>query len=231
MMAREGIPFVVVGLALTLLLLIVATRWDSRWFFWAGVLLGLLTMFTIFFFRDPERSFRNAPGALVSPADGKVIGVEQLESFPTMSGRVVKISIFLSVFDVHVNRVPADGEVEYVKYNPGKFFAAFDDKASTLNEQTEIGIRASGQSIVVKQIAGLIARRIVCRLHEKETVIAGARFGLIRFGSRTELFVPASSRIEVKLGDRVRGGETILGYLPTTKQSREPIAAQGSESE
>ena len=231
MIAREGTPFIGIGLIVTILLLLAATRWDSRWLFGVGVLSGLLTMFTVFFFRDPERSSQRMAGILLSPADGKVINVELLPSYPGFSDKVVKVSIFLSVFDVHVNRIPADGKVEYVKYNPGKFFAAFEDKASALNEQTEIGIRASGQLIIVKQIAGLIARRIVCRLHDDDTVVAGARFGLIRFGSRTELFVSASSTIGVKQGDRVRGGETVLGYLSTLERDAKSTTMQGSSHE
>ena len=117
--------------------------------------------------------------------------------------------------DVHINRVPIAGTVDYVKYNPGQFFPAFVEKASEKNEQTEIGITTRSDSrVVVKQIAGIIARRIICRLTKGDSVQAGERFGMIRFGSRTELFVPADSRIEVSMGDKVRGAATIIGYLP-----------------
>jgi phosphatidylserine decarboxylase len=129
----------------------------------------------------------------------------------------VKVSIFLSVFDVHVNRVPAKGTVDYIKYNPGKFFAAFKDKASDQNEQTEIGMTASsGEKIIFKQIAGLIARRIVCHLDKGDRVDAGQRFGIIRYGSRAELIVPSGCDIRVKVGQHVAGGETVIGYLPGT---------------
>ena len=224
MIAREGLPFILGGLLLTVLSVYFATRFDSRWLFGVGVVFGLLTLFTTFFFRDPERDFADAPGVLVSPADGKVIGVDTLAAHPFFSGSVTKISIFLSVFDVHVNRVPATGTIDYVKYNPGKFFAAFEDKASELNEQTEIGMTAAnGQRLLFKQIAGLIARRIVCRLTDGASVRAGERCGLIRFGSRTELFVPHDSDIRVKTGDHVAGGRTIIGYLNPSPVSSTPF--------
>lgn len=215
MIAREGIPFVLIGLVLTLLSIWGATRWDSRWLFGTALVFGILTLFTLFFFRDPERNFANGPGVLVSPADGKVIDIRTGSGHPFLEGEFTKVSIFLNVFDVHVNRIPSDGSIDYVKYNPGKFFAAFEDKASELNEQTEIGMTTStGHKIMFKQIAGLIARRIVCRLKDGDKVTGGNRFGLIRFGSRTELFVPSGTALKIKVGDRVAGGETIIGMLP-----------------
>lgn len=215
MIAREGIPFVFIGLVLTLLAIWGATRWDSRWLFGTALVFGVLTLFTLFFFRDPERSFANGSGVLVSPADGKVIDIRTGSGHPFLEGEFTKVSIFLNVFDVHVNRIPSDGSIDYVKYNPGKFFAAFEDKASELNEQTEIGMTTStGHKIMFKQIAGLIARRIVCRLTDGDKVTGGDRFGLIRFGSRTELFVPSGTALKIKVGDRVAGGETIIGMLP-----------------
>ncbi len=214
MIAREGIPFILIGLVLTVVLLYATTRWDSRVLLVLSVLAAILTVFVVYFFRDPDRTFQTAPGALVSPADGKVLGVERLATQPFIGGEAVKISIFLSVFDVHVNRIPSDGSIEYVKYTPGKFFAAYLDKASEDNEHTEIGMTSKdGHRILFKQIAGILARRIVCRLKDRDSVQAGERFGLIRFGSRTELVVPADSRILVKPGDRVYGGKTIIGYL------------------
>lgn len=215
MIAREGWPFILIGLVLTVVAIWGATRWDSRWLFGAAVIFGVLTLFTLFFFRDPDRQFANGAGVLVSPADGKVIDIRTGSGHPFLPGEYTKISIFLNVFDVHVNRIPTDGVIDYVKYNAGKFFAAFEDKASELNEQTEIGMTTSGgDKVVFKQIAGLIARRIVCRLTSGDKVSAGSRFGLIRFGSRTELFVPMGTTLAVKVGDRVAGGETIIGTLP-----------------
>ena len=219
MIAREGYPFILIGLVLTVLLILLATRGNSLWLFCLSAILGLLTLFVTFFFRDPDRSFALEPGLLVSPADGKVIKVEQLASHPFIGGPAAKISIFLSVFDVHVNRVPASGVVNYVAYNAGEFFVAYADKASEKNEQTEIGMTTdSGEKILFKQIAGYIARRIVCRLKEGDTVTGGQRFGMIRFGSRAELFVPASAMVLVKAGERVLGGETPLARLATKTQ-------------
>ncbi len=215
MIAREGLPFIAIGLVLTVTSILAASRWDSKVLLGMSAVFALLTVFTVFFFRDPDRSFEPEPGILVAPADGKVLAVEEIGFHEYVGGDAIKISIFLSVFDIHVNRVPADGAVEYVKYIPGEFHMAFVDKASELNEQTEIGIRtASGHKVVVKQIAGLIARRIVCCLTEGMEVVAGDRFGLIRFGSRTELFVPVGTDIQIKAGQRVKGSETVMGFLP-----------------
>jgi phosphatidylserine decarboxylase len=147
MIAREGFPFILIGLALTVVLMLIATKYDSNWAFGTAILFGLLTLFTTFFFRDPNRSVPVTPGMLVSPADGKVIRIDTLENHQYVGGKTIKVSIFLSVFDVHVNRVPAEGRIEYVKYNPGKFFAAFADKASELNEQTEIGMTTSSDRV------------------------------------------------------------------------------------
>lgn len=224
MIAREGLPFILGGLVVSVILILAAVRYDSRWLFSFGIVATLLTLFCIFFFRDPERSFTAEPRMLISPADGKVVQIKRIDDHPFIGGPATQVSIFLNVFDVHVNRIPTDGVVEYVKYNPGKFLAAYDDKASEVNEQTDIGIRSSdGHRLVVKQIAGLIARRIVCRLNEGDTVSIGNRFGLIKFGSRTDLIVPEDSRIDVAVGDRVKGAETVIGYLPTTAATTVPV--------
>ncbi len=218
MIAREGLPFIVVGLAVTAILVAASLRWDSWWLFSAGALLALLTLFTIFFFRDPPRRVIAEPNLLLAPADGKIVSIDTLENHPYVGGRAVKISIFLSIFDVHINRIPTSGTIDYVQYNPGKFFAAFKDKASQLNEQTEIGIISqAGYKIVVKQIAGLIARRIVCKLSEGESVSVGNRFGMICFGSRADLLVPVDSDLQVHMGDHVKGGLTVIGHLPSGK--------------
>lgn len=227
MIAREGLVFILGGLVVSIALILAAVRFDSRWAFTVGVVTTLLTLFCIFFFRDPNRSFIPSPGMLISPADGKVVQVKRLESHPMIDGPATQVSIFLNVFDVHVNRIPTSGVVEYVNYNPGKFLAAYDDKASLVNEQTEIGIRSEdGHGVVVKQIAGLIARRIVCRLEDGDSVAIGERFGLIRFGSRTDLIVPEDSRIEVSVGERVKGAESVIGYLPQPEPSGKPAEAK-----
>lgn len=224
MIAREGLPFILIGLLLTAACIWGANRFDSRWLFGSALLFGILTLFTLFFFRDPDRSFEKSAGILVSPADGKVIDIRTGSGHPYLEGEYTKVSIFLNVFDVHVNRIPASGVIDYMKYNPGKFFAAFEDKASELNEQTEIGMTTkSGHKIMFKQIAGLIARRIVCRVKQGDKVEAGVRFGLIRFGSRTELFVPKGTELRIRVGERVVGGETIIGMLPVTKDATQSM--------
>lgn len=215
MIAREGIPFVVIGFLLTLIILWVANRFNSLTAFGGASLLGLLTILTTFFFRDPDRQSDAAMNALLAPADGRIVVMQELPHHEFIGGPAVQVSIFLSVFDVHVNRVPISGVIDYVKYNRGKFLAAFVDKASMENEQTEIGMTSTdGTRIVFKQIAGLIARRIVCRLAEGQTVERGERFGLIRFGSRTDLIVPAGTPIDVALEQTVLGGETVIARIP-----------------
>lgn len=214
MIAREGFSIIFVEMCVTAVVLLLAARFDSRLLAIVAGVFAVLTVFSVFFFRDPDRTADQTLGVLVSPADGRILSVEKLEHHDYIGGPAWKVSIFLSVFDVHINRIPCAGTVDYVKYNPGKFFKAFLDKASEENEHTEIGITAtSGQKMIVKQIAGLIARRIICRLKEGDQVTTGARFGLIKFGSRTELFVPIDSEILVAEGDIVKGGATIIGRL------------------
>jgi phosphatidylserine decarboxylase len=177
-------------------------------------MMAVLTVFVAFFFRDPDRRCPNEENALLAPADGKIVAIDSLSHHSFIDGEAIKVSIFLSIFDVHINRIPAGGIVNYVKYIPGKFFAAFHDKASELNERTEIGMTVGfGRKLVVKQIAGVLARRVVCRLQENSVVKAGDRFGMIRFGSRTDLIIPADSELTVEMGDHVTGGETVVGYL------------------
>jgi phosphatidylserine decarboxylase len=183
-------------------------------FIWIGVLILLLTVFVIWFFRNPERTMPENPLQLISPADGRVIRIEEAASVEHPGRSFMKISIFMNVFNVHVNRVPFAGEVISVRYKPGKFLSANLDKASALNERNTVLIRTDdGIEIVTVQIAGLIARRIVCWLKEGMKVTKGERFGLIRFGSRVELFLPLGSTLLVKIGDKVRAGETPIGEL------------------
>lgn len=173
----------------------------------------VLTLFVLFFFRDPERPTPAGQGVVVSPADGRVIVVKDVFEPDYLKQDVKQISIFLSVFNVHVNRVPAGGTVELVKYHPGKFLAAWNDKASTDNEQTAMVISSGGNKVLVKQIAGLIARRIVCYAKDGDAVRTGERYGLIRFGSRVDLFLPKNAAVRVKVGDRVKGARDIIGEL------------------
>jgi phosphatidylserine decarboxylase len=181
-----------------------------------SILLGLLTLFIIYFFRDPERSSGAGDDAVLSPADGTVIDIRHLEDCNNrMGSQALKISIFMSVFNVHVNRIPVKGKISGITYNPGEFFSANLDKASEQNENNGITLDAgNGHRIVFVQIAGLIARRIACWVKEGDLVNAGQRFGLIRFGSRVDIYLPKGSRINIRLKDRVKAGESVIGYLP-----------------
>ena len=162
------------------------------------------------FFRDPERRAPDVPGAVVAPADGKVMEVADVDD--AWVGSAVRLSIFLSPLDVHVNRAPVAASVAGVEYRAGKFLAAYKPEASDVNERCTLEL--AGQAhVTVRQIAGVLARRIVCRVRIGDRVERGERYGLIRFGSRTDLFVPRASEIRVKVGDRVRGGETIMALL------------------
>lgn len=178
---------------------------------WLGRIFYLLCAFTLYFFRDPEREIPQGESLIVSPADGKVVGIDSVEHVPFIDGPAKRISIFLSVFDVHINRAPIRGKIEYRHYAPGEFLPAFEPKASVKNEQNTIGIEdPDGYRVVVKQIAGLIARRILCWKNPGDKVERGDRFGLIRFGSRTDVFLPLDARVEVKLGQRLQGGATVI---------------------
>ena len=163
------------------------------------------------FFRDPERTPPAVAGAVLAPADGKVMGITEVED--AWVGSALRISIFLSPLDVHVNRAPVAGLVGNVTYTPGKFRAAYRPEASDVNERCTVAIEGDSARVAVRQIAGVLARRIVCRVRAGDRLVAGERYGLIRFGSRTDLFVPRGATVRVRVGDRVRGGESIMGVL------------------
>src|SRR5690349_12652739 len=190
-----------------------------------GVVLGLVTAWVAWFFREPKRVTPTRPNIAVAPADGTVSHV--VDAVPPAelglgSQPMTRVSVFLSVFDVHVQRVPADGEVVQVSYHPGKFLSADLDKASEENERNTVWLRTvDGHDLVVVQIAGLVARRIVCEVAEGEKVTAGQTYGLIRFGSRVDLYVPRGSRVLVEAGQRTIGGETVLAELPDRPQETE----------
>ena len=204
--ASEGCPFIIPLAVVTALLF--AFGWKNT-----GNVTLVLTLFVLFFFRDPERVVPEGKGVVVSPADGKVIVIKDIYEPTYLKQDVKQISIFLSVFNVHVNRAPVEGTVELVKYNPGKFHVASVDKASLDNEQTAMVIATGKDKVLVKQIAGLIARRIVCYAKPGDAIKRGERYGLIRFGSRTDIFLPKDAEIKVKLGDRVKGARDIIGVL------------------
>jgi phosphatidylserine decarboxylase len=205
--AAEGWGFILVPLVLAGLL---------AWAGWMKAALGLAVVaaFMAFFFRDPERAAPSVPRAILAPADGKVTAVHPTVDDPFVGPASQAVSIFLSPLDVHVNRSPVAGLVVGVEHRPGAKLAAYRAEASEQNERTTIAIQGDGARVIVRQIAGVLARRIVCRVQPGDRLASGERFGLIKFGSRTDLIVPAGARLQVKVGDRVRGGETVLGVLP-----------------
>ncbi|GAB4333083.1 MAG: phosphatidylserine decarboxylase [Candidatus Abyssubacteria bacterium] len=173
---------------------------------WTGL---ALAVFSVFFFRDPDRTIMAEPGQIFAPADGKVLSIDEVEDTEYMGGRCKRIGIFLSILDVHINRSPIAGKIDLVRYRPGKFSAAYSIEASTSNENNIIGIEGDVK-IMVKQIAGLVARRIVCWCKPHQTVRAGERIGMIRFGSRTELYLPLECEIFVSVGQKVKGGLSLV---------------------
>ncbi|MBN1276356.1 MAG: phosphatidylserine decarboxylase family protein [Deltaproteobacteria bacterium] len=205
--AKEGLPFIILGCAVTAVFIYL------HWSFFS-VLTGIITLFTVFFFRDPSRNNEADENAVLAPADGAILEVVDISDDNPLEEPAKKISIFMSVFNVHVNRVPISGTIKNIVYNPGRFFSANLDKASHYNENNRVIMETSGlKKIVVIQIAGLIARRIACWIKEGDHVKTGQRFGLIRFGSRLEVYIPGNSQINVKPGQKVRAGVTIIGYL------------------
>jgi phosphatidylserine decarboxylase len=204
---REGAPFII-GLGI----LTIALFWIG--FKGLAVLALAIMLFVIFFFRNPERTIPGEQGLLVSPADGRILKVEEVELDGLLKGRFRKVSIFMNVFNVHVNRAPYTGNVVKIEYHSGKFLSADLDKASADNEKNTVLIRTKeGKQLLTIQIAGLIARRIVCWIGEGMEVARGERFGLICFGSRLEVVLPLESKILVRVGQKVRAGETPMGYL------------------
>jgi phosphatidylserine decarboxylase len=204
---KEGFPFVGIGAGVTLLTGLLG---------WTVVTLvaGGITLFTAWFFRNPARVVPQGPGLVVAPADGTVIAIEEEFEPRFIKDRGVRLSIFLNVFDVHVNRIPCEGVVEDIQYQPGAFLVANKPEATLKNEQNALFLRtAQGAKVLCVQVAGLIARRIVCWLSPGDRVMRGERFGLIRFGSRTDTFLPLGTDLRVAVGDRVKGGETIVGVL------------------
>lgn len=205
-LAREGYPFILASIFITITIWFIGLKGLSYLFLGAVI-------FIVSFFRDPERNIPLRENSIVSPADGKVIIVQKVIEDRILKGEAIKVSIFMNVFNVHVNRVPASGKVLGVFYNPGKFFSADKDKASFENEQNALLIEAkNGKRFVVNQIAGLIARRIVCYAKEGDMLEKGNRFGMIRFGSRLDVYLPFDCRINVNLGDKVRAGSSVLAY-------------------
>jgi phosphatidylserine decarboxylase len=205
---RDGLVFILPALGLSLLLFLL--RWPV-----SGTLLLLLAAFIVYFFRDPERQIPAGERLILAPADGHIVTVKPFEEWRGAFGEpLVRISIFLSVFDVHVNRAPIPAIVQTATHTPGRFLAAWGEAASTQNEQTLIHFASPEGDVWVKLIAGLIARRIVCRVRPGQKVAAGERIGLIRFGSRVDVILPAGAELRVRRGQAVKGGSTVLAAIP-----------------
>jgi phosphatidylserine decarboxylase len=203
--AREGYPLIFTAVILTLLAFLAG--WMPL-----GIILGLIAIAIAGFFRDPERQAPVGEGLVVSPADGKVVSIAGVKGDSPFLGSATRVSIFLSPLDVHINRTPVEGKIAKITYQRGRFLAAYKDAASQRNEQNALSIvDGEGRTLGVVQIAGVMARRIICRAKQGDQLARGERFGLIMFGSRTDTYLPSECRIEVREGQRVKGGETVLG--------------------
>jgi phosphatidylserine decarboxylase len=208
--APEGRWFIAVAWVVALALITAAVRAGSIGWIAAAVIMTLLAVWVVAFFRDPERAWSRGPRLIVAPADGKVVSVIEVDEPAFFGGRAQRISIFMNVFDCHVNRYPTDGTVAYRHYNPGAFGHAGAEKASLSNEQASVGLTTPAGNVLVRQIAGLIARRIVTDHPVGTTVHQGQRLGMIRFGSRVDLFLPLGTRVLARVGDTTRVGVTVV---------------------
>ena len=205
-LAREGWPF----LAISLVLALAASAWCLSW----SIPLWIIFLFVVQFFRDPPREVPQDTGAVLSPADGRVIKVERTQDLYGQRDAIL-VSVFMNVFNVHSNRSPVDGKVEKVQYFPGKFVNADLDKASAENERNAVVLKtAGGQTVTFVQVAGLIARRILCYVKAGDTLARGQRYGFIRFGSRVDVYLPLNAGVKVSIGDKVSATTTILAILP-----------------
>jgi len=212
--AREGFVFITIAALIAVGAFALALTRRS-WPLWLlAFVLTLLALWVAYFFRDPERTGERGGAIVVAPADGKVVQVAEVDEPAFIHGRAIRISIFMNVFNVHVNRYPVSGSVKYVHYNPGKFLNAATEKSSLENEQSSVGIDTGKSRVLVRQIAGLIARRIVTYSREGERVQQGERMGIIRFGSRVDVFLPPRSTVRVRAGENTVAGTTVVATLP-----------------
>ncbi len=206
--AVEGLPFVIPVLLITVISAVMLPVWVT-------IICAVLLVFVTAFFRNPKRTIPRDPKAVISPADGKIIEIKQMDEPNFLKARCIRVCVFMNVFNVHINRIPFGGKIKRVQYFPGRFLVASLDKASELNERNAVLIEgAGGVKVLVVQIAGLVARRIVSYVSAGDSVKKGDRFGLIRFGSRLDLYLPVNTKITVRMGEVVKGGETIMGVLP-----------------
>lgn len=211
-LAPEGRPFVWGGLAILIALVGAGLLWKSWWWLAAGIWLPV-TLWVPWFFRDPSRDGPRGDTLVLAPADGRVIAVDQISEPDFVGSEAWRISIFMNVFDVHVNRHPVSGTVTYREYRPGRFFNASLDKASVHNERMSLGITSRRNRFLIRQIAGLVARRIVSDPVEGEQVKQGERLGIIRFGSRVDLFLPSHAAIRAQVGERAAAGLTVVAEI------------------
>ena len=207
---QEGLPYILVLVVISIMVGILSPYWS--------ILPLLLAGYVMYFFRDPVRICPSDPFAIISAADGKVVGINEIREPNYLQKDSKRVSIFLSIFDVHINRAPIEGNVQYTQYQSGKFHNAMEGKSSIFNEHNLVGIENHQSKVLVKQIAGMLARRIVCYCSLGDKIQAGQKIGLIKFGSRVEIYMPLDTEILVKLGDHVRGGETIIGRLQEKTQ-------------
>ncbi|MDP6685098.1 MAG: phosphatidylserine decarboxylase family protein [Candidatus Marinimicrobia bacterium] len=215
MIAKEGYPFILCLLVAAIVLRIIGNISDSTVIMDSAAIPGLLLLFCLNFFRDPKRKIPQEKGIIVSPADGKIVQIKPVED-PEI-GKSNLISIFLNVFNVHMNRTPIGGSVNKVQYKKGKFLAAFNHSASDENEQSDISIHSTEGIIKVKQIAGLLARRIRCYVKKGNQINTGDKLGFIMFGSRVDIILPEHIDLRVKLGQKVKGGESIIAKSNETQ--------------
>jgi len=211
LIATDGVRVIVITALIFGIFIIISCLFPLSVLKVVTVIIGFIFLFNLYFLRDPERSIPAGENLILSPADGTVVDISEVEEPYYFNARVKKVSIFLSILDVHVNRIPVTGKIELVRYIKGKFRLAFVDKASEENEQSIIGIRHRKGKILFKQIAGIIARRIIYHIEEEDSVTAGDRFGLIRYGSRVDIFFPDNVDLKINLKDKVFGGETVIG--------------------
>ena len=213
--AREGLVFIAIAALIAAGTYALALNRRS-WPLWLlAFLLTVIALWVAYFFRDPERTGERGDRVVIAPADGKVVLINEVDEPAFMGGRVKRVSIFMNVFNVHVNRYPVTGTVKYVQYSPGKFLNAAAEKSSAENEQMSVGIETPQGRVLMRQIAGLIARRIVTYSKVGDEARQGERMGLIRFGSRVDVFVPMDATIRVKIGDMTTAGTTVIADLHT----------------
>lgn len=215
MLTRYGTD-VIIGVAITVIVLVVLALWSDE--IWVRVVLlliaGFLTVFSLNFFRDPDRTIDTAGKPLdevvISPADGKVVLIKEVDENEYLHSKAIMISIFMSPLNVHVNRIPANGVIEYLRYAPGKFLVASDEAAASENERQLIGLNTNGRKLLFNQVTGYVARRIVCTLKMGDSVKVGERFGMIKFGSRVDVYLPIGTTLFVKEGDITQAGTTAI---------------------